>query len=205
MKVRTFKPFDVEKAKNGAKVLTRDGHEVRILSYNIKTKYSPILAVISGDDEEEEVMQYNEEGEPDEADREELWLHIIEEVETKSEDEEVLKSIQEYLTLFFKSRKSDKKGISKEDIFKWIENKKNTRKECINEDETWYIARDKDGTLCIYSDEPERDDESFDTDYMIGNCTILNDDIFPEVTWQGGPKKIKVNIELISDEDEENN
>lgn len=203
MKRKVFKDFDVEKAKQGAKVLTRDGRDVRILSYDIKDKYSPILAVILKDDGYERVMQYNEHGEPNEADEENYWLHIVEEEEIENKDEEILKSIQECLSLFFKRCKYDKESISKEDIFKWIKNKKNTRSEYID-DESWWIARDKDGILCIYSDKPDRDDESFDTTYMIGG-TILDNDLFPEVTWKNSPKRIKVNLELISDENEESN
>lgn len=207
MKRTVFKDFDVEKAKQGAKVLTRDGHNVRILSYDIKSKCSPILAVISEDDGSEEVMQYDEHGEPDEADREEIWLHIVEEKEVESEDEKMLNNIQECLQLFFKRCKYDKESISKEDIFKWIKNKKESlsRNEYIDDD--WWIARDKDGSLCMYCDEPDRDheNESFDTSDLIGDCTTLDDNLFPEVTWKGGPKRIKVNLELISDEDEENN
>lgn len=208
MKRTVFKDFDVEKAKQGAKVLTRDGHSVRILSYDIKSKYSPILAAISEDDGSEEVMQYDEDGEPDEADREELWLHIVEEEEVENVDEGMLNSIQECLQFFFKRCKYDKEKISKEDIFKWIKNKKKenlSRNEYIDDD--WWIARDKDGSLCIYSDEPDReyDGEAFDTAYLIGDYTTLDDNLFPEVTWKNSPKRIKVNLELISDKDEENN
>lgn len=116
MKRRVFKDFDVEKAKQGAKVLTRGGYNVRILSYDIKSKYSPILAVITEDDGSEEVMQYDKNGEPDEADREDLWLRIVEEEEVENEDEKMLNNIQECLQLFFKKCKYDKESISKEDI-----------------------------------------------------------------------------------------
>lgn len=206
MKRTVFKDFDVEKAKQGAKVLTRDGHSVRILSYDIKSKYSPILAAILEDDGSEEVMQYDEHGEPDEADREEIWLHIVEEEEVENEDEKMLNSIQECLTLFFKRCKYDKESISKEDIFKWIKNKKEGLLRSGYTDEPWWIARDEDGSLCIYEDVPSRVGEAFDTAYMIGDATTLDDNLFfSEVTWENSPKRIKVNLELISDEDEENN
>lgn len=208
MKRTLFKDFDVEKAKQGAKVLTSDRHNVRILSYDIKSKYYPILAVISEDDGSEEVMQYDENGEPYEADREELCLHIVEEEEIENVDEKILNSIQECLQLFFKRCKYDKESISKEDIFEWIKNKKKeglSRSEYIDDD--WWIARDKDGSLCIYNDEPDReyDDEAFETTNLIGDYTTLDDNLFPEVTWKNSPKRVKVNLELISDEDEENN
>ena len=202
MKRTVFKDFDVEKAKQGAKVLTSDRHNVRILSYDIKSKYYPILAVISEDDGSEEVMQYDENGEPYEADKEELCLLIVEEEEVENEDEKMLNSIQECLQLFFKKCKYDKESISKEDIFKWIENKKGVRSEYVNE--LWWIARDKNGTLCIYTDEPERVNEEFDIECMIGD-SALDGNLFPEVTWENGPKRIKVNLELIPDEDESKN
>jgi hypothetical protein len=198
MKKRTvFKNFDVEKAKQGAKVLTRAGRDVRIIAYDIKSKYSPILAVITEEDGSEEVMQYNEDGEPDEADREELWLQIVEEEEVESEDEKMLNSIQECLQLFFKKCKYDKESISKEDIFKWIKNKK---KDLLGNEHDWWIARDKDSSVYIYSNKPDRydDNETFESE-IIGDC---GDGLFPEVTWENSPKRIKV---IISDEDEENN
>lgn len=192
MKRRVFKDFDVEKAKQGAKVLTRGGHNVRILSYDIKSKYSPILAVITEDDGSEEVMQYDKNGEPDEADREDLWLHIVEEEEVENEDEKMLNNIQECLQLFFKKCKYDKESISKEDIFKWIKNKK--KEGLLRSEYNWWIARDKDCTLYIYSDKPKRDDdnESFESEYLIiGDC---EDGLFPEVTWKNSPKQVELKL-----------
>lgn len=207
MKRRVFKNFDVEDAKNGAEVITRNGHYVRILSYDIKNEYSPILAAILEDDGHERVMQYDEHGEPDEADEEGYFLHTVKEEEVENEDEKMLNSIQECLTLFFKRCKYDKESISKEDILKWIENKKESlsRNEYIDDD--WWIARDKDGSLFMYCNEPDRDheNESFDTSYLIGDYTTLDDNFFPEVTWENSPKRIKVNLELIPDEDESKN
>lgn len=206
MKRRVFKNFDVEDAKNGAKVITRNGHYVRILSYDIKNEYSPILAAILEDDGHERVMQYDEHGEPDEADEEGYFLHIVKEEEVENEDEKMLNSIQKCLTLFFKRCKYDKESISKEDILKWIENKKEGLLRSGYTDEPWWIARDEDGSLCIYEDVPSRVGESFDTSDLIGDSTTLDDNLFfSEVTWENSPKRIKVNLELIPDEDESKN
>lgn len=61
MKVRTIKPFDVEKAEQGAEIQTKDRHKVRILSYDIKDEYHfPILAAILEDNNFERIMQYDE-------------------------------------------------------------------------------------------------------------------------------------------------
>ena len=48
-------PFDIEKAKQGAKVVTRDGHDVRILCYSSRNANStqPIVSEI---DKGEDVM-----------------------------------------------------------------------------------------------------------------------------------------------------
>lgn len=41
-----MKPFDLEKAKAGRQVCTRDGRPVRIVDFNVKNKKFPILALI---------------------------------------------------------------------------------------------------------------------------------------------------------------
>lgn len=61
MKKKIQKPFDVELAKKGAKVETKDGDSVRILCYDrIKTDY-PIVALINFDNEEA-CISYNIKG-----------------------------------------------------------------------------------------------------------------------------------------------
>ena len=59
MKKKIQKPFDVEAAKNGAKVETRSGRSVRIICYNKKGSY-PIVALVAYGDEE--TYFYNVEG-----------------------------------------------------------------------------------------------------------------------------------------------
>lgn len=39
-------PFDIEKAKNGAKVVTRNGLSVRIPAYDVKNETYPILGLV---------------------------------------------------------------------------------------------------------------------------------------------------------------
>lgn len=65
--------------------------------------------------------------------------------------------------------------------------------------ELW-VARDKDGELCLYyGKEPERNGDSF----WYGNVPFpedyikLNSDLFPQVTWENSPKKVR--IELIEE------
>lgn len=53
-------PFDIEKAKNGAKVVTREGKPVRIISYDRKADSRfgfPVIALIS-DGESESLKSY---------------------------------------------------------------------------------------------------------------------------------------------------
>lgn len=60
MKKKIQKPFDVEAAKNGAKVETRDGRSVRIICYDRKFS-CPIIALILGD-KDETCFPYNLDG-----------------------------------------------------------------------------------------------------------------------------------------------
>lgn len=47
-----MKPFDLEKAKAGRQVCTRDGRPVRIIDFNIKSEGHPILALVDNGIEE---------------------------------------------------------------------------------------------------------------------------------------------------------
>lgn len=42
-----MKEFDIEKAKNGAKVCTRNGNPARIVCWDVKDELSPILALVT--------------------------------------------------------------------------------------------------------------------------------------------------------------
>ncbi len=53
-----------------------------------------------------------------------------------------------------------------------------------------WIARDKDGTLCAYNQKPCRiafDDIWLPENGNDWNYEVLNDDWFPEVTWENSP------------------
>jgi len=62
MKKEIIKPFDLEAYKKGAKVKTRDGHEVRIICTDCKNKYSPIIALVKLNDNNELLLPYTPEG-----------------------------------------------------------------------------------------------------------------------------------------------
>lgn len=81
MKKKIQKPFDVELAKKGAKVETKDGYSVRILCYDrIKTDY-PIVALINFDNEEA-CISYNIKGSLN-CNQTSKDLVIVEEIKTK--------------------------------------------------------------------------------------------------------------------------
>jgi len=82
MKKEVIKPFDLEAYKNGAKVKTRNGHEVRIICTDAKCVVCfPIIALVEIDGSTEVVMRYTSEGEIDAGDISANDLVIVEEVE----------------------------------------------------------------------------------------------------------------------------
>jgi hypothetical protein len=81
MKKEIIKPFDLEAYENGAKVKTRNGHEVRITCTNVKALCFPIIALVEIDDSTEVVMRYTSKGEIDAGDISDNDLVIVEEVE----------------------------------------------------------------------------------------------------------------------------
>jgi len=62
MKKEVIKPFDLEAYKNGAKIQTRDGHEVRIICTDAKDKDFPIIGLVTSCDGNEDVAYYTLEG-----------------------------------------------------------------------------------------------------------------------------------------------
>jgi hypothetical protein len=56
-----MKSFDLEKAKQGHPVQTRDGRDVEILKTDVKS-YEPIVAVVKNYDGHEIIRQYREHG-----------------------------------------------------------------------------------------------------------------------------------------------
>lgn len=62
MKKEIIKPFDLEAYKNGAKVKTRDGHEVRIICTDKEDPYYPIVALVKLADGSESTQFYTSNG-----------------------------------------------------------------------------------------------------------------------------------------------
>ena len=66
MEEKKLKPFNLEKAKQGAKVITRDGRPARIICWDRVGKLYPIVALVechyNDGKTEEEVMIYTNQG-----------------------------------------------------------------------------------------------------------------------------------------------
>ena len=56
-----LKPFDIQKAREGKPVCTRDGHKARIICFDKKGAY-PIVALVNDYNEEEYIKNYDEFG-----------------------------------------------------------------------------------------------------------------------------------------------
>ena len=62
MKKKIIKPFDLKAYKNGAKIRTRDGHEVRIICTDAKHIFYPIIALVKLADCSEITQSYTSKG-----------------------------------------------------------------------------------------------------------------------------------------------
>lgn len=69
-----------------------------------------------------------------------------------------------------------------------------------------WIARDKDGELCIYETKPFRDEvaELFDTEFGDGYMpvTCFSDNVFNDVTWENSPIQYRNSEPLMPKESE---
>lgn len=54
--------FNLEKAKAGQKVMTKGGNSVRIVCYDVKNSYFPILALVTNKENKEEISSYTKDG-----------------------------------------------------------------------------------------------------------------------------------------------
>ena len=89
MKKEIIKPFDLESYKNGAKVKTRNGHEVRIICTDRKNPKFPIIALNKLDNNNETYHSYTSKGRQFSEDSiSDSDLVIVEEVEEFWSDDE---------------------------------------------------------------------------------------------------------------------
>lgn len=63
-----------------------------------------------------------------------------------------------------------------------------------------YIARDKDNLLCLYETEPYLD-EKFGcfVDKFESYFLSLNEQLFPDITYENSPKEVKITITVEKD------
>ena len=119
-KTRTV-PFDITKAKNGAKVVTRAGNPVRIKHFNGKINPYTVVASI----EEygiERTLSFTELGQHDKCRKSKYDLFIEEEVEndSKNQDETMRKTLISYFQSFPYNSLADS-GINAKDAVAWLE------------------------------------------------------------------------------------
>ena len=81
MKKEIIKPFNLEAYKNGAKIQTRDGNEVRIICTDVKNPYLPIVGLVKLNDNNELILPYTSEGKINTESISDNDLVIVEEVE----------------------------------------------------------------------------------------------------------------------------
>lgn len=57
-----------------------------------------------------------------------------------------------------------------------------------------YIARDKDGILNLFTDEPPKIEEKGAFWLASGSFMWIDQKLFPEVTWENSPRKVKIEL-----------
>ena len=65
-----------------------------------------------------------------------------------------------------------------------------------------WVARDKDGQLCIFydGDKPHRGECNswWYPEYCLeGDCMTIDDDMFPDLTWESEPIEVELTIKKI--------
>ena len=59
----------------------------------------------------------------------------------------------------------------------------------------YWIARNERGLLFLYDDEPFKDKyENYDYWETSGNCYLIDDDLFPEVTFENSPQEVELKL-----------
>lgn len=62
----------------------------------------------------------------------------------------------------------------------------------------YYIARDKNGYLYLFNNEPEiTNNDTFISskrDTNFSSCLYIDKNLFPEVTWENSPRKVKIEL-----------
>lgn len=117
MKRKIVKTFNLEAAKNGANVETRNGDKVEIIRTDLKNSF-PILGILTRGNDYQVPLSWEINGtSPTSPTDSDYDLVIVEYEDEESEDEKMLKIIEEFLKYF-----DTKKEYN--EIYDWIEKKK---------------------------------------------------------------------------------
>ena len=73
METKNYKPFDLAKAKAGAKIMTRDGHEVEIWKFDARIIMQPIIGIVKYQDKDFLTQWYRNGRWVDEDDDDDVW------------------------------------------------------------------------------------------------------------------------------------
>lgn len=137
-------PFNIEKAKSGAKIVTRDNYPVRILCYDLEDSRMPIIAAVRKD-RKEIPYQYTIEGNFYPNKEEDTGDLFIEEEEKEEEEvdnynpyRETVKSISDMI-----ERYSD----ANSDLQDFYDNVKVKCKEAVEYDKKWCKKQEEQKTL----------------------------------------------------------
>ena len=57
-----------------------------------------------------------------------------------------------------------------------------------------WIARNKSGALFLYGEKPIKAEEWGEFAYVSGRYIHLKNKLFPEVTWENSPRKVKIEL-----------
>lgn len=76
-----LKPFDIQKAREGKPVCTRDGRKARIICFDCKDETFQIVALVSGSLGKEEIISYDKAGYSTTRDRDEMLMMLPEKKE----------------------------------------------------------------------------------------------------------------------------
>lgn len=57
--------------------------------------------------------------------------------------------------------------------------------------ELW-IARDKDRVLGLFDDKPFKNEYGYWT--TVRNCYLIDDDLFPEITFENSPQQVEIKL-----------
>lgn len=55
-----------------------------------------------------------------------------------------------------------------------------------------WIARDLNGTLCLYTGEPHRKDNHWDYTFRAVDYCELDKNLYPEITWENSPQSFEI-------------